>query len=265
MAKFKMAKLRLRLATALMLLSLIVLVIGCGVKETAKASGLPIGELSYTKIDLSTIAQLPPEIQKWYQEKFKTLALHSYTLNGERYLLLSAGEKRTGGYEIRDLMLTGTEKEIEVKAGLKAPAQDEIVAMALTYPHVLVKIHEDGRKLIFGGIAGNDSNTKYPGEQADADKSADKSTGSESSQNADVQRDLKTDSGRYTGQIDNNSIEVKISGTPDKVEARAFQLGAEVKEKFDGLGLKTNEEIKFEYYVDQYGRLVITEIQSLTR
>lgn len=232
MTKFKNAKFRLTLG--LMLLLLIVFVSGCGTKDTAKAGKATLGELAYTKIDLNTIAQLPPEIRKWYEEKYKTPALHSYSLNGERYLLLSAGEKRTGGYEIRDLKLTGKDNEIEVKASLKSPAQDEIVSMALTYPHVLIKIPEDGRKLIYSGIA-------------------------------DGQRELKTDSGRYTGQIDNNSIEIKISGTPDKVDARAFQLGAEIKEKFAALDLKTNEDIKFKYYVDQYGRSVITEIEPLSR
>lgn len=61
------------------------------------------------------------------------------------------------------------------------------------------------------------------------------------------QGEVKIDSGRYVGQIDSNSIEIKISGVPDEIAARAFQLSDEVKEKFQEYGFKEGDEVIFDY------------------
>jgi len=73
----------------------------------------------------------------------------------------------------------------------------------------------------------------------------------------------KKDSGRYVGQIDNNSIEIKISGVPDSIAAKAFRLSEEVKVKFARYALKTNDQIRFTYSLNEYGQGVITEIIKL--
>jgi hypothetical protein len=73
----------------------------------------------------------------------------------------------------------------------------------------------------------------------------------------------KKDSGRYVGQIDNNSIEIKISGVPDTIAAKAFRLSEEVKVKFNNYGLKTGDQIRFTYSLNEHGQGVITEITKL--
>ena len=76
--------------------------------------------------------------------------------------------------------------------------------------------------------------------------------------------DVKKDSGRYEGQIDNNSIEIKISGVPEEIAARAFQLSPEIKENFAGYGLKGGEQVLFSYRENAPGQPVLIEIQKIT-
>jgi spore germination protein GerM len=73
----------------------------------------------------------------------------------------------------------------------------------------------------------------------------------------------KTDSGRYVGQIDINSIEIKISGVPESQDPKVFRLGDEVRSKFDAYDLKNGEVIKFNYQVNAHGQSVITQISKL--
>ncbi|MGI6119894.1 MAG: hypothetical protein ACOYIB_04865 [Desulfosporosinus sp.] len=89
-------------------------------------------------------------------------------------------------------------------------------------------------------------------------------------QNNDQQPDsnetkVKTDSGRYNGQIDSNSIEIKISGVPDKMEPRVFRLSEPLKEKFNEYKLNSGDTIKFNYIVNEYGQTIITDLTILNR
>lgn len=72
-----------------------------------------------------------------------------------------------------------------------------------------------------------------------------------------------TDSGRYVGQIDANSIEIKISGVPDAQAARAFRLSEQMKEALPKMGLKRDMQIKFTYTQNANGQQVITSIQKI--
>ena len=58
---------------------------------------------------------------------------------------------------------------------------------------------------------------------------------------------VSKDSGSYVGRIDANSIEIRISGVPEKYSARAFRLSEEVKARFDSYGLVTNDQIWVSY------------------
>ncbi|MEW6662495.1 MAG: protease complex subunit PrcB family protein [Bacillota bacterium] len=222
------------------LLSLVLMAVlmltGCGINTEGKTA--QAGQLSFEVIQSD---KLPAEAANWYQDNFRVDGLHSFTVGGDRYLLLSVGEKPTGGYAIGDLTLIGTEKEIEVKAKLRSPKSGDMVTMALTYPHVLIKLKEDGRQLRFGGVQGNDPI------KAGAAKD-------------------KQDSGTYIGQIDNNSIEIKVSGVQDPKEAhRAFRLSEEVKSTFDSYKLNTGDEVLFTYTVNEHNQQVITKIDKIKR
>lgn len=75
--------------------------------------------------------------------------------------------------------------------------------------------------------------------------------------------EVKTDSGRYQGQADNNFIEIKISGVPDEKATKVFMLSEKVKEKFSELKLKTGDEVKFQYYENEHAQPVIVDITKI--
>lgn len=75
--------------------------------------------------------------------------------------------------------------------------------------------------------------------------------------------DVKTDSGRYVGQIDSSSIEIKISGVPDEKAARAFRLSDDVKESFSDYKLESGDVIRFNYFVNEHNQNVIVKIEKM--
>jgi|GEM_PF-2108309 len=75
--------------------------------------------------------------------------------------------------------------------------------------------------------------------------------------------EVKRDSGRYVGQIDNNFIEIKISGVPDSLAAKSFMLSEKVKAEFGKYGLKKDDEVMFGYYVNNHNQNIILEIKKI--
>ncbi|MFZ5642701.1 MAG: hypothetical protein ACOY46_03815 [Bacillota bacterium] len=64
-------------------------------------------------------------------------------------------------------------------------------------------------------------------------------------------------SGTYTGQIDGNSVEIKFDG-----KDTAFRLSDDVKSGIESKKLNKGDTVTFNYYKDQYDRLVITDISK---
>lgn len=75
--------------------------------------------------------------------------------------------------------------------------------------------------------------------------------------------DLQTDTGRYVGQIDNNFIEIMISGVPEEMAYRSFMLSPELRDRFEALGLDTDMEVKFQFYENSQGQWVVVDIQII--
>ncbi len=76
---------------------------------------------------------------------------------------------------------------------------------------------------------------------------------------------LLSDSGTFTGRIDDLSIEIQISGVPeDSGEAyRAFELSEQLRQDLDSLGFKTGDQVVFKYQPGSEGkRGVIMEINK---
>lgn len=75
---------------------------------------------------------------------------------------------------------------------------------------------------------------------------------------------LSTDSGTYTGRIDNLSIEIAISGVPEEKAYRAFELSDELRESFDSYGFESGDQVLFEYEPGVDGkRGVIMKIEKI--
>jgi len=223
--------------TALLLLAAVTLA-GCALSgEPAKKNELVLGELPYTTIEIPSDefdALNEGDFAAWYESHYQVEGAHYLTIGEDRYVLISAGEKPTAGYYLEDIIFEGTETNIITTASLHRPGEDEMAATVITYPHALLRIPEDGRPMDLCPL------TDTPTEV-----------------------DAKTDTGRYVGQIDSNSIEIKISGVPDAIAARAFQLGDELKADFAGLDLDTDDEIRFRYLDREEGQPIIIAIEPM--
>lgn len=57
----------------------------------------------------------------------------------------------------------------------------------------------------------------------------------------------KTDTGTFLGRIDNNSVEIQISGVPEEAGTKAFQLSNELIEAWDKMGFAEGDQIKIQY------------------
>ncbi|NLO76316.1 MAG: hypothetical protein GX092_05560 [Clostridia bacterium] len=70
-------------------------------------------------------------------------------------------------------------------------------------------------------------------------------------------------SGKYIGQIDNNSIEIEVTNEAGETFPQAFQLSDEVKEDFESYNLETNDKISFTYDTPEIGNPIITKIEKV--
>jgi len=218
-----------------MILLLVFFTFGCGEdSQSVDNEKVKIGELNYEIVDTST-ENLPGGLEEWYQDNYKKEGLHTTNLDGSTYLLVSAGEKPTGGYVIEKLVLTGTDQVINVRASLRVPGKDEMVTQALTYPSILVKIQEDNRKFELAELT----------------------------EDVPEKNEVKKDTGTYVGQIDNNSIEVKISGVPEEKAAKVFRLEDKVRDNFQRFELETDDQVLFSYFENNDGQLVLTSIEKI--
>lgn len=83
-------------------------------------------------------------LRQWYEQFYRQKGAHSANgAGGYKYVLISAGEKPTGGYGVE---ITGVEKEegvIYIAAKVVSPKIGDMVIQALTYPHVLVRFRAE--------------------------------------------------------------------------------------------------------------------------
>lgn len=75
----------------------------------------------------------------------------------------------------------------------------------------------------------------------------------------------RTDSGQYIGRIDNNSIEIRISGVQDEEQAyMAFRLTENLQSRFDKGEFKENDQVKFVYdFVKSTGQNILVSIEKI--
>ena len=78
----------------------------------------------------------------------------------------------------------------------------------------------------------------------------------------ELERDLKVDTGDYQGQIDSNIIEITISGVPEKKRRGHLCCLMSLRVNSKNIQLSIGETIKFRYYIDEYERNVIVEIEN---
>ena len=109
------------------------------------------GEMSYTVIDSTDISSiLTSEVQIWYENNYSLEGIHTFDFEKTTYILVCAGEKPTGGYSVENVVLLQGKDEIQVIDVIKCPADNQFVTDAITYPHKLLSIPKESKRIILG-------------------------------------------------------------------------------------------------------------------
>ena len=209
------------------------------VKQNVKKE---IGDLQYEVISPEDIKN--EELINWYNDNFKIYGIHVSNENydGKKYIIVSAGEKNTGGYLLEIDSVVGEEEIIRVNATLNSPEEGQLVTEVITYPNVLLIINDDGRDIKLGTF----------------DIEPDTKTTEDKSEDAKKETIEKT--GKYVGRIDNNSIEVSIDNEP-----KSFRLNDEIKQKLDNNVIKDGDNVVVVYYENEYNQLILESMEKVNQ
>lgn len=80
---------------------------------------------------------LPAEPQAWAEERHRQQGTYVRDFGEKTYLLVSWGEKPTGGYDVKIEEVAKASDGSLVGVRLSAPKPDEFVTQAFTYPHAI--------------------------------------------------------------------------------------------------------------------------------
>lgn len=164
-------------------------------------------------------------LTEWFDSKERIHGVHAYMAGkGHAYLLLAAGERPTGGYDVELESVEEEANRILFKAVLREPEKDEQVTMALTYPTLLVEIHGPEDLIASGELL--------------------------------FEAQGRTDSGRFDSW-DGERMGIRISGTPDEMPPVVFPLSEEAAGTVEGLVLEKGDEILFDLKVEGNSEIVV--------
>lgn len=109
----------------------------------------PIKSINYNIVDTySNNFNANTELKTWYLNNYKNKGKETLNLDGRTYILISLGEKRSGGYNLEIVDITATDK-ILINTKLTEPSPEQIKTMIITYPHLLIAIPQDDRNIVW--------------------------------------------------------------------------------------------------------------------
>ncbi len=81
--------------------------------------------------------ELPEEIRQWVEDSRDEFGGRVRVDNGLLYILVTYGEKPTGGYTVEIEKIEKQGETVKVTANFTEPGEDEVVTQAITYPYDL--------------------------------------------------------------------------------------------------------------------------------
>ncbi len=152
--------------------------------------------------------------------------------NGVYTMFIGLGEKLTGGYSLKVLSVEDNEGKTNILVEETIPKADEMVTQALTYPYILIEM----KGITDRFTVTNTHNEEYKLINVD-------------------ELDAHTVEGVYQGQIDNNSIEVKVGES--YMVFRNPEMSSMVA------GFKKDDLIKVIYKTTNDGQFILENIKSV--
>ena len=128
------------LVVAILVLSLL-FVAGCGDPVKADEPDEP-EEITLTD-------ELPGEVQAWIDTSQEIFGAQTKLHEEILYMLVTYGEKPTGGYVVEITGISEEEDKILVTIHFSEPGEDDMVTQALTYPYDLAMTDDPGLPVEF--------------------------------------------------------------------------------------------------------------------
>ena len=117
------------------LATLMLIAIGCGGADAPEEVTLP--------------DELPAEVQAWIDQASHNFGGQTLVYEDILYLLVTYGEKPTGGFSVEITDISEKEGKLVVTANFTEPGEDEMVTQALTYPYDLAMLDDPGLPVEF--------------------------------------------------------------------------------------------------------------------
>ncbi|WP_163195756.1 protease complex subunit PrcB family protein [Clostridium thermarum] len=208
-------------------------VVTVGAKLESESQGITVNKISFEEV---AEADIPDNLKdKIESSKFHRGFLYE-EVDGYYYIAIFSGEKPTGGYGIKAVSIEDNEGATNIFVEETAPAEGDFVATVITYPYTVIKatgitpditlFHKDGSNF-------------------------------EISQSAPEKMAVIKAEAQFLGQIDVNSIEVKLDG-----KIVAMQLGAVLREAIQNYKLEPDSMINIEYYENSNGQFVVEYLEE---
>jgi len=86
--------------------------------------------------------ELPAEVQSWIDAATDNFGGQTFVHEDILYLLVTYGEKPTGGYVVEITDIAEEEGKLIVTAHFTEPGEDDMVTQALTYPYDLAMLDD---------------------------------------------------------------------------------------------------------------------------
>jgi len=210
------------------LISLMILnITGCNKEPEVEPN--PVNQIEYDILDNSDLPEKLANIVDTMKKEKGYINLREEDYN---FIVVSSGEKMTGGYLIEVNSVEHLEKSARIIVTETSPEEGSIVTEAITYPHIILRLPMAIEEVIVVNEDGEEFKELFL-------------------------EDIKiTTLGTYVGQIDNNFIEVRISDKPN-----VFMINDASREKIEEL--KDNSQVEMTYYYNENGQFVLTDIKTI--
>lgn len=133
---------------SLLLLMMVIMLAGCSqqanIETTATSTEMPADDFG-AALDYDTvyIEDVPESVSMQIDKLILNRGYFKWKIDGENYLLISSGEKPTGGYGIEVVTFGEYDGVYKILVGEGKPGKDAVVPQIITYPYVLVKYTGD--------------------------------------------------------------------------------------------------------------------------
>lgn len=128
-----------RVTLAALVCGVLLVVAGCGQPEGDQGQARQI-EWQPRRVEV-----VPDEVRQWVEEQKAELGIFPETFGDETFILVSWGERTTGGYavEVTDVALVGP-RRLRLHVRLHEPGSGDAVTQAITYPYALISVRPAG-------------------------------------------------------------------------------------------------------------------------